>query len=236
MPHTPLRSALRCAVGLVGLVALMSTLSCAGAPGGAAAQAPQLLAPGGALGDECLVDRDCATGMCDRTIPGGYCTRPCEDSAGCGNRGWCDWDPGSRTGFCMRRCENQRECRSAEFECFSVPGGREDEGVCAWNAAERAPTTPNIGAPCRADVECMAPGALERYCLMAHNTFGEPTGYRDGYCIAVGCSADADCGSGNRCATQGDLRFCATACSADTDCREGYACSASQQVCAPARR
>ncbi|TVQ98982.1 MAG: hypothetical protein EA398_12760 [Deltaproteobacteria bacterium] len=216
------------AAGLVWLGA-----ACGGAVQRPAAQAPAALAPAAGMGEECVVDADCATGMCDRTVPGGYCTRACRASEDCGRRGWCDWDAGSGTGFCMQRCQSQRECRSAEFECFAIPDGGPEEGVCAWNAAERAPAEPNIGAPCRADVECMAPEGLDRYCLMAVDTFGNATRYVGGYCIALGCTADEACGEGARCAREGRMAFCATACEDDSACREGYACHPEQRVCAP---
>lgn len=184
--------------------------------------APGLVVEGGALGDECTVDADCRTGMCDRTIPGGYCTSECRRSEECGRGGWCDWHEPSGTGYCMQRCEAQRECRSREFQCFDTGDG--EIGVCVFDTRALREAGPNIGAPCRADVECVPPAGLDGYCMAEIDLFGQPTGYTGGLCLALGCRSDAACGDGAACVGSGDARFCAPTCGADADCRTGYRC------------
>lgn len=209
--------------------ALILTALLLAACGGTSVPAPQpsLLPPTGSIGDPCAIDADCASGLCDRTVPGGYCTRPCDSDDQCGALGICDG------GACLQRCTVQRECRSAEFECWDL--GRPDGlGACAFDVANLAPNAPNIGAPCRAAIECLGPAELESYCIPEIGYRGEETGHPGGFCTALGCLDDSSCGPGSRCIGDDALHYCAPACSASTECREGYACSDALGACLPA--
>lgn len=182
-----------------------------------------LFGAAGALGDECVVHDDCTTGFCDRTVPGGYCTQPCESSAACGADGHCAF------GFCFQTCTTQRDCRSSEFQCFDAG---DEVGVCSFDIAAAEPAAPNVGAPCRAVAECRAPEGLEAYCIAEVDLQGNPTGFVGGSCVAVGCEHDSDCGEGARCAP-GAMPYCVTACTSDDACRDGYACDPAVGGCIP---
>ena len=175
------------------------------------------------MGGECVVDSDCRTGLCDRTVPGGYCTDVCEISEDCGMGGFCEF------GFCFRGCLSNRQCRSAEFQCWQIS---DEQGVCSFDVDAATPAEPNIGAPCRAGVECTAPGELERFCIGELDLQGQETGYQSGMCVALGCGHDSECGENGRCAP-GAMPYCVPACDAETECRPGYACDAAIGACAP---
>lgn len=215
---------------LVALVALASACS-GGAPPPTPVVIPFAMAAGGP-GSACVTNADCTDGLCDRTVPGGYCTAACDptDPAACGDDGYCDG------GFCLQRCQAQRECRSAEFECYGIPD--EDFGVCGFIVADAIPAAPNIGSPCRADLECAAPGELRAVCIPAFDFDGEPTGYADGQCVAIPCDGDGACGDGAVCVGDAPATYCAPACPEGCEgdacgCREGYVCD--DAACVPDR-
>jgi hypothetical protein len=199
-------------------------VACGGSTTSSPVATAPLLPPSGSIGDECAVASDCGSGLCDRTVPGGYCSRPCATDDECGGGAICDG------GACLQRCTVQRECRSAEFECFDL--GRPDAvGACAFDVVTHAPTVPNIGAPCRAAIECLGPENLDVYCIPEVGLRGEATGHRDGFCTALGCVEDHDCGDGAICVGGDGARYCAPRCSANEQCREGYTCDAATGGC-----
>lgn len=179
--------------------------------------------PSGALGDGCVIAADCATGFCDRTVPGGYCTTPCRSSPDCPDTGHCAF------GYCFRTCTSQRDCRSSEFECFEAAP---EIGVCSFDIAAATPDAPNLGAPCRAVAECLAPPGLDAVCIAELDLRGRPSGYPGGACVAVGCGHDADCGEQGRC-VPGTMPYCLAACTGDADCRDGYLCDPDVRACRP---
>ncbi len=215
---------------LAGLLAASALFACGGsipasAPEPARPSAADLLTGGaGALGGECAVDADCRTGFCDRTVPGGYCTSECETSDECGMSGHCEF------GFCFRTCLSNNECRSSEFQCWAVS---EEQGVCSFDVDAATPSESNIGAPCRASVECAAPDGLERFCISETDLEGNSTGYPGGMCVALGCEHDSQCGDDSRCAP-GGMPYCVPACSTETECRPGYSCDLAIGGCTPA--
>lgn len=212
---------------IVCVLALATVVACGGSgesiESGPSATEAALFGPTGAIGDECVVGDDCVSGFCDRTVPGGYCTEACEDTGDCPAGAHCEF------GFCFATCTSQRDCRTAEFQCFEVA---EELGVCSYDVGSMEPTAPNVGAPCRAVVECRAPEGLEAVCIAEVDLQGRPTGYPGGSCVAVGCTFDADCGEGNRC-VPGTMPYCVPACTTDDECRPGYACEPSVGACTP---
>jgi hypothetical protein len=181
----------------------------------------------GALGSACNADDDCAAGtQCDRTVPGGQCTSECSANADCGADGVCF------EGWCLLQCQSQRQCRSAEFDCYGVPDT--DYGICAFNLAAVTPAAPNIGAPCRALVECAAPEGVEAFCMPQFGSGGVETPFVGGMCLAAGCTDNADCGDGARCIGAENMRVCMPACDETVACRDGYVCT--EGACAPGPR
>ncbi len=168
----------------------------------------------GALGAACDTSADCETGFCDRTVPGGMCTAECEDDSACGS-GRC-WQ-----GFCFARCSAPIECRSGEFDCYELEGGG---GICGFDTSAAIVMAPNVGATCRADIECMAPGGLEAFCIPEVDELGRETGYGGGMCVGLGCISDADCGAEGVCFDAGALPYCVPRCDEATPCRDGLAC------------
>ncbi len=204
-------------------------LGCGGsgtpAPSSNGAAAAALFGAPGTTGTPCVVDDDCA-GFCDRTVPGGYCTEACETQADCAS-GWCDGE------FCFRECDSPRDCRSDEFLCFEAGP---EQGVCSFDVESAVSPVPNIGAPCRADLECTVPtaaGTLQAFCAAEHDLQGRETGYVDGMCLALNCEDDAACGDGMRC-VDGPISLCAPACETDDACRPNYACDDVTGSCVPA--
>lgn len=210
---------------LFGFAALF-LLACGGsnAPSTTSSSSPvsSIFGASGSVGHECTVDDDCSAGFCDRTVPGGYCTQACTTTDDC-DTGTCDGE------FCFRGCDAQGDCRSDEFLCFEVAP---EQGVCSFDVGSAVPDAANIGAPCRADLECAAPENVEPLCAVELDYSGNPTGYADGMCIAMNCEDDAACGAGARC-VQGPVNLCVPACETATDCRTGYTCETTTQTCAP---
>lgn len=219
---------MRMRIVLTSFAAISGLIGCGGSTQQQPATTPPPVLLGvaeGTLGGQCVVNDDCNSGFCDRTVPGGQCTAQCGSDADCPADGACF------EGWCLRRCSSQRECRDGAFDCFAEPGA--DEGICGLQVDAVAPAAPNIGAPCTASIECAAPDGVEPYCLPEIGYNGAETGFVGGICSAVGCTADADCGTG-RCVGAENARFCLPGCASDTDCRDGYACH--DAACVPAAR
>jgi hypothetical protein len=101
-----------------------------------------LLAAGCApkIGDSCSSPIDCSiTGdrLCDRTQPGGYCTvqfcnpDTCPDDAVCVE--WRYDPPRTAETWCMKRCQRDRDCRSA-YRCV----GEDDPALVGPNGESLA--------------------------------------------------------------------------------------------------
>ena len=80
--------------------------------------------------------------------------------------------------------------------------------------------------PCTAAANCA--GIPSARCVT-------PTGATVGICT-MACIDDADCGSGNRCATVGNAHVCARACSTSNPCPTGGACGPSDSANRAAHR
>ena len=80
------------------------------------------------IGDSCSSVNDCPTGsVCDTSMPGGYCTvTPCTYGE-CPAESRCvDYGHGST--FCMKRCNDDYDCREG-YSCAETPVG---EKVCVY--------------------------------------------------------------------------------------------------------
>lgn len=180
--------------------------------------------PDSGVGDSCVTNDDCASGNCDRTFPGGYCTARCEADADCPNNGLC------RENYCLQRCVSAGDCRDEQYACYAA-NDEQSIGVCGFDVRLR-PASPNVGAPCTADTECMAPEGTEPRCMVETTIAGNGTGFPGGSCLAVGCGEQAPCGEGAVC-VPGRFPLCMAACASNADCREGYSCDAEVLACVP---
>jgi hypothetical protein len=180
--------------------------------------------PEAGVGDSCTTNDDCTSGMCDRTFPGGYCSARCEADADCPNSGLC------RENFCLQRCVSRGDCRDAQYTCYAA-NAEQSIGVCGFDTAQLA-EAPNVGAPCTADVECIAPQGTDPRCMVETTIAGNSTGFPGGACLAVGCSDDAPCGEGAVC-VPGRFPLCMAACDTAADCRSGYSCDEEVAACVP---
>ena len=68
------------------------------------------------VGDACLIDTDCGTGLvCDASQPEGYCTRANCSEQECPDEGLCvafNMD----ASYCMRPCDDVSDCRDG-YQC-----------------------------------------------------------------------------------------------------------------------
>lgn len=73
------------------------------------------------VGDDCGTDSDCGTGLvCERSMPGGYCTIEGCLLDGCPDEGVCiEFD--EFTSFCMDPCNGGGDCRDG-YTCVDTWG------------------------------------------------------------------------------------------------------------------
>jgi hypothetical protein len=183
-------------------------------------------------GERCNCDADCAgdealclLGMCARraSMP---CTAP-NTEAGC--------DPGFRcfntelvagTGVCLP-LHDPASCAIAKSRHGVCSPTRLDfcDKTCAATCELPATTeAATAGAACDYDEDCTFHAQASCY---ADPGYGEPTGWVDGYCLAFGCTSDAECGAADKgcfpVASDGS-GVCMERCGWDMDCRAGYLC------------
>ena len=79
------------------------------------------------LGDGCHTDTECsATGdrFCDRSAPGGYCTKVNCEPKSCGGQGVCvRFKPGQprlASSWCMAKCGSTGDCDRDDYVCRSA--------------------------------------------------------------------------------------------------------------------
>lgn len=183
-------------------------------------------------------------------IPGGWCIRPCTDSACPGNLTCLQSTPGAPgTESCFIPCTQSSDCPTghlcqnlesggklicmpycqSDADCPTVGKCDRYGGTCAL-----APVHPNgkeTGEPCNDDGECKSD-----FCISGMSQFP------DGYCSAF-CSLDKQgCPTGSFCmpiwSDIGDLGLCLTVCTDVSQCRTGYGCVGHSQfpgtkVCGP---
>lgn len=107
----------------------------------------------------------------------------------------------------MGRCAVEQECQPSEGSCLS-PGQFAGCGIC------RRPLPSEI---CRTDADCAMAGVgyictnTPSLCLCSGETVCKP-----------GCTADSDCGEGERCAT--NHRCEAKSCTSASDCPTDFRC------------
>ena len=98
-----------------------------------------------------------------------------------------------------------------------------------WDNPSANALATTVGEPCISDADCDT-GTLISYCIPSTDPdSGESTGWRGGYCLALGCSTDDSCGpgQGNICVPQENLDACYRSCDRDAEensCRTGYDC------------
>lgn len=78
------------------------------------------------LGDACSTSADCEVGqICDKTLPGGYCTKADCHYFGCPSEATCvafnDFD-----NYCMLQCQEEGDCR----EGYTCVADFSDEAFC----------------------------------------------------------------------------------------------------------
>ena len=108
---------------------------------------------------------------------------------------------------------------------MSMTGGDMSSPVDMATRSDMAMTmSGGIGDPCTDDTGCkVGPSPKCWKSNVLNNTANPPT--PGGYCSAA-CTADAQCGTGNRCVNLGPGSFCLAGCSNATTCRHpGYACT-----------
>jgi hypothetical protein len=122
----------------LSIVAAVFLCGCLGALGGIffSGCAPQ-------LGDGCHTDTECsATGdrFCDRSAPGGYCTKVNCEPKGCGGQGVCvRFKPGQprlASSWCMAKCGSTGDCDRDDYVCRSAK--QLDEQADAGTELEQA--------------------------------------------------------------------------------------------------
>ncbi len=69
------------------------------------------------IGDSCSSNADCGRGrICDRSMPGGYCTKtPCRVNE-CPDEAVCISYPDGSS-YCMLHCRSDSDCRGGSYEC-----------------------------------------------------------------------------------------------------------------------
>jgi hypothetical protein len=164
---------------------------------------------GGAVGDACTRDDQCADGTCDLDLPGGYCTLSgCNGGAACPGGSTC-FDLQSGGSMCIKDCSAASECRESEgYTCDS-------DNTC-WPGS--GGSTP-IGGACQSSDDC-ASGAT----CYPETYQQQPTGFVGGYCMKFDCTSGS-CPSGSTCIqVNTDTAACLANCDSGSPCRAGYHC------------
>lgn len=103
---------------IIGTLGFALALALAGAAGCAAE-----------IGDDCGSNADCGTTrICDKSLPGGYCTStPCEVNS-CPAEAVCIEFPDGQT-YCMKHCGSNGDCRGGGYKCVEDYGDHPYCGV-----------------------------------------------------------------------------------------------------------
>lgn len=181
---------------------------------------------GPAVGAGCARDADCADGWC-ADLPGGYCSRPRCDMAGCPAGSECTYLVRSgqpSINVCLRGCAGDGDCRVAEGygcdrgRCVQV---RRDAGAPV-DTGRRCSST--LGRDCPAGQACSASGQCTTACSFDWRCNG-------GCCNAGRCAAGDElraCGTSS--ASSWRCGDCSAGCTAGAACRAatgGGACACS---------
>ncbi len=194
---------------------------------------------GGADGDPCTRDTDCASLFCADPGDGRKrCMVPCRGGEGsCFEGDVCVALDGQCNG-CLdaglvsggrglgEPCVEDASCRTGR--CWVEPGYDPERAGYCTRACEDDSGCPD-GFHCRAREG-------EQVCIRgARPGVG---GEREGPGTGADCLVNEDCGPGGFCASRGDARWCTEFCEGSEDCPEGFECveAGGAQVCAPMRR
>jgi len=175
----------------------------------------------GGVGRGCATDEECADvddGICLvepdwNGVPGGYCSRSCDDGY-CPGGGAC-LDVGGDEEYlwvCLQTCADDAVCRADEgYGCYQTDYGVD---LCLHGADEVADAP--VGAACEGDAECAPDGV----CLLELDGWELWGGY---------CAIDAqwyDCPEGSTDFEFDDGWYCVKTCADPSECREddGYTC------------
>ena len=185
----------------VGIVAA----GCAGSGG------PDGGMPKQTLGGPCAADSDCAPALqCLPELPGGLCSRQCDEIIGCGNAALCV------KGFCHPACRSDADCRRGppfvcvSGACASGPSPTLPPAHCADGARDQDETDIDCGGPlcdpCRLGLRC----AEARDCVSKT-------------CASGICAAEPWCGDGIKDKDETAIDCGGPSCPA---CADGRACLA----------
>jgi Cys-rich repeat protein len=99
--------------GWLACVALITSLLTAGACGDSGSPAQG----GGAIGEACTADTDCATGtFCKTDDPGGQCLKNCTAPSDCPAGSICNSE-----GRCYAACTSDADCRTSDgYSCMGT--------------------------------------------------------------------------------------------------------------------
>jgi|GEM_PF-2405125 len=198
---------------------------------------------GAAFGEPCVVDVDCASGICIAELDDegastgwvdGVCSEGCAAGA-CASGGACVRLDALL--LCVAACGDGQACGEG-LVCNGVAGAclpdcrlgwacgdglacDAETGSCALETTAEAA----LGAPCEADQNC-ASGV----CAVPYDG-GAVTGWSDGMCVAP-CGS-ASCGDASVCAVLDGTAWCVPGCDATAACRAGYVCEPNLAGCLP---
>jgi hypothetical protein len=143
--------------------------------------------------------------------------------------------------------DSSRSVTSSEEVTATVTGpGFLTLRVWAYGGTDEAPyrltlsLQGGVGAPCATEADCNG-GNLDALCVPEVSAEdGEDTGFVDGYCTAIECTADRQCGTGNWCVriAEDGSTACFKGCTTRANCRAEYACAELSDgaggICVPA--
>lgn len=175
------------------------------------------------------------TEECDdgNTIDGDGCSSTCQNE---GMMGMLCADACDRLVMCTEMdCPGTVDRNACIAQCEPDPVGFQAELILTLTCAEINQAIciqmqeTNAGDACMADTDCNA-GTLQPFCIQATDMNGMPSGWEGGYCTAIGCRADSECGTNKLCVTIDMMgtTACFQGCDVGTNgagvCRMGYQC------------
>jgi hypothetical protein len=154
--------------------------------------------------------------VCLTSIPGGYCSVKCDGHEQCGDIASCAMETAPGQLYCGLICTDDADCERGDLICDPFF----DDPICV--ESESIVSSVGVGESCVMDSACQLGMLSDNRC------YTDSQGWPEGYCTALGCTVDSECGEQGNCILQdsNEIGSCFLSCEESGTCsREGYYCT-----------